>query len=167
MSDSEPFTIIRGNERNRVGSGTFTFDEPAPANSVLRFSAIGKVRINGQEVDPQAFYNFTHFSSYQIPIAEGATSISYQGFDCSGITCSMKDVSIFSLTNGVESTPTNTLVPTATNTALPTSTNTPLPTATNTPVPTPTNTPVPQDVCHAAIYRNGVLEMGPEIICPE
>jgi hypothetical protein len=69
----------------------------------LRFSAIGKVRLNGQLVSPQVpTYSLEHYNSYLVPVAAGATSVSYQGeadgwFGCGvSLQCAMKDVSIVS-----------------------------------------------------------------------
>lgn len=65
------------------------------------------------------------------------------------------------------SSPTPTTTPTPTDTPTPSPTPTPEPTPTPSPSPTATPNPTPEpDVCHEAIYRNGVLEMGAEIACP-
>jgi hypothetical protein len=101
LSDSVPYTLIRANERFQMGSGTFTFPGAAPEGSYLRFSAIGKVRLNGQLASPQVpTYSLEHYNSYLVPVAAGTTSVSYQGLDdgwfSCGIGCAMKDVSIVS-----------------------------------------------------------------------
>lgn len=143
MSDAVPFTLIRANERARQTSGTFTFPEPAPANSYLRFSAVGAVSINGQAVSPQnTIWSDHHFSSYFVPIPAGTTSVAYTGqTGWWGCCASMMDVSIVSQTTTAPptATPTDTPVP-PTNTP----TNTPTPTFT----PTPTNTPVATPVTY-------------------
>jgi hypothetical protein len=147
LSDSVPFTMIRANERIKVGSGTFTFSQPAPENAYLRFSAIGKVRINGQMVNPQVPTGHPeHFNSYFVPIPAGTTSVTYQSenddwYSCGTWGCGMKDVAIWSQSAGSGSVPTNTpMLPT--NTPVVPPTNTPVVPPTNTPVAPPTNTPV-------------------------
>ena len=138
MSDSVPFTIIRANERYQLNAGTLTFSSPAPANSYLRFSAIGGVKINGQSVSPQTFLGHEeHFSSYLVPIPKGATSVQYQGTSGWFGPAMIKDASVFSQSGGGGAAPTNTAVP-PTNTPGSQPTNTP----TKTPV-APTATPVP------------------------
>lgn len=146
------FRIIKAQQRYTTG-GVVHFDAPAPANSWLRFAAIGTVHINGSQVKPQVptLHN-EHFNSYFVPVAEGTTSVTiglstdnwYQG------PFRAKDLAFFSLNTGGEpSTPAFT--PTATSAAMPTATGTPIPaTATSTTTPTeipptstPTSTPAP------------------------
>jgi hypothetical protein len=101
FSDSVHFTMIRANERIMVNSGVFTFPQPAPANSYLRFSAVGRVRINGQLVGPQVPTSAAEsYNSYFVPVAAGTTRVVYEGQDddwwvCEGWGCGMKDVSIW------------------------------------------------------------------------
>lgn len=190
---------------------TLTFP-PAPAGAHLRFSANKGVKVNGQLVDPQILvrndngnsFSTNAHSSYWIPLAEGATSVTLQSVmrgtwpNCSNSYggCLIKDISVWSpnlasepsptptststatATATATTAPTDTPTPsptaepptatpeptfTATATATPTSTPTATPPATSTSTPTPTATP---DVCHEAIFRNGVLEMGPVRECP-
>jgi hypothetical protein len=141
LSDSVPFTLVRARERYFINSGTFTFNTPAPANSYVRFTAIGDViKINGQTVQPQVTKSHDeHFSSYLVPIPEGSTSVTYQGTGGWYGDSMAKDISIFSQTVEGGQTPTNTPAP-------PTPTPQPQnPTPTNTPVPNqPTPTPLPK-----------------------
>jgi hypothetical protein len=147
MSASKPFTIIKANQRFTTG-GTVHFTAPAPANSWLRFSGIGTVKVDGQTVAPVEFIGHPeHFSSYFVPIAQGKTSVTFAFSADTWYTGPFraKDISIWSksVSNEPTTTPTTapTLTPVPTETPLPTATPTETPTPTNTPTPTPTNTP--------------------------
>jgi hypothetical protein len=171
MSNSKPFTIIKANQRFTTG-GTVHFAAPAPANSWLRFSGIGTVKVDGVTVAPVEFIGHPeHFSSYFVPIAQGKTSVTF-AFSADTWYAGpfrAKDISIWSKSVSNEPTPTPTTAPTltpvpsatlepshtptATATATSTSTSTatvtptatlPPPTSTPTAVP-PTNTPTPQE----------------------
>lgn len=168
LSPSVPFTMIPGEQRliwrgpwddnTTFEERTLTFPTPAPANSFLRFSAIGKITLDGQLVSPlKVPYNQGVFSSYWIPIPEGTTRIQVDGGpDGWTDTWAAKDFSIWSK-NGASSsvgqapapaTPTNTPVPAATSTPLVTATATatttqPSPTTTS-PTATPTTVPASQ-----------------------
>lgn len=74
ISPSQPFTILRAVTRFLDGDGgMLTFATPAPENARLRFSAIGKVKVNGRVVDPAVPTSHPeHFNSYFIPIPAGA-----------------------------------------------------------------------------------------------
>jgi hypothetical protein len=84
ISPAVPFTII-GADRRYAGEEKVTFDRPAPANSMLRFSGIGaiSVSIDGapfqraqlQPGSTQGSGHVEHMSSYWHPIPEGARSI--------------------------------------------------------------------------------------------
>ena len=140
VSPSQPFTVIRANQRYTQG-GTITFPQPAPAGSYLRFSAVGTVSVNGTVVASQKSISYGHAASYFVPIAEGTTSVNIglSKFSSYNGPFIAQDFAFWSLnTVTPTATPTNTPVPpTATSTA----TNTPVP-PTSTPVP-PTATPVP------------------------
>lgn len=124
LSDSVPFTIIRSTPRIIQNNGIFTFQQPAPANSYLRFAAVGKIKINGKDVQPLVFSGKDeHFSSYLVPIPEGTSQVQYEGTGDWYGPSAMKDASIFSETvDGIvqpTATPTNIPTPTATPTPIP------------------------------------------------
>jgi hypothetical protein len=158
MSDSVAFTLIRTTSaRTFSHQGTITWGTPAPANSYLRFSAIGGVTINGQHRIPQMFnpatnasWSVGHFNSYLIPIPQGSTSATYASDNidqdwrpCSQHGCVLKDAAIFSAAAG-SSPPANTATPTkpaSTATATPTSAPGSPPPPTATPANSPTTVP--------------------------
>ena len=134
LSPSVPFTLIHATPRATNG-GRVTFDAPAPIGSYLRFSALGKVTVDGAPVTPALATNKREeHNSYFVPIAPGARSVViglsqddwYQG------PFQAKDFAVWSrgLVPTV-TTPTATLVP-------PTATSVP-PTSTPVPTATPTN----------------------------
>lgn len=100
FGNSVEFSMIRANERYATGGGVFTFPSPAPPRSFLRFSAIGTVNIDGQQVSPQVpTYAPEHANSYFVPLPPGATTVRYDGGPdgwWSGVPM-MKDVAIWSL----------------------------------------------------------------------
>jgi hypothetical protein len=77
LRPSVPFTVIHADKRAVLGkSGTVTFDAPAPAGAFLRFSAVGKVSVDGVEVQPQLPTSHPETAnSYFIPIAAGKRSV--------------------------------------------------------------------------------------------
>jgi hypothetical protein len=101
LSDSVPFTIIRANERHLRNEGTITFDTPAPAGSYLRFSGLGRVWIDGEEVPeiPGEDPHSGHFGSFWHQIPEGTTQLRYQGEQDwrGGGDPAIKDISIFAM----------------------------------------------------------------------
>ncbi|MGE5595823.1 MAG: hypothetical protein ACM3S1_07290 [Hyphomicrobiales bacterium] len=141
ISPAIPLQFIKADRRYVDGSGgTVYFNSPAPANAYLRFTAVGKVKVNGQSVSPQVpVSNQLQASSYFVPISEGTTSVQislskdgwYEG------PFMAKDFDIWSIGSS-EATPTNT--PTSTVTPSPTATPTQTPTQTST--VTPTSTPI-------------------------
>jgi hypothetical protein len=160
ISPAVPFTIIKAQQRFvDPNNSTVTFNSPAPANSMLRFSGIGIVQISfdggntwttAQRQTSSALagvghgYSAGHQSSFWTPIPTGAQSVKFQfsGEDWySTGPFIAQDFSIWSRTLLTGTNPTPTLIPT---TSQPTNTPTPIPNVTATPVvPTPTNTPVP------------------------
>jgi hypothetical protein len=195
INPSVPFTMVKPTtgDHGWIRSGeTVTFEQPAPANAYLRFSAWGNVEINDgsgyRPVTALKKRNEEHARSYFVSIPEGTQSVSVRmspsgwwsgpylahGFAIWSLSTTSPEPTstptpLPTETPIPEPTATNTLVPTATPTEIP-PTSTPEPTATPTPEPTstpipPTATPIP-DVCHNAVFRNGVLEQGGEIECP-
>lgn len=164
--DAQPsttFGIVHTSPRATSG-GTVTFDSPAPAGSMLRFSAICKPVVNGVVLSrqPSALmgenYHAEHFSSYSVAVPVGSTSasVSFVADDWYSGPCLLKGATIWSLNaapppptstpTGIANTPTATA--TAPATATPTSTQTPIPpTSTSIPTSTPTvsatSTPTP------------------------
>lgn len=149
VSPSIPFTMIKGNTRRVSSGGSVTFTAPAPAASMLRFSAQGRVEVNfgsgysvvqPQQPNDDGF----HFASYFVPIPAGAQTVTVRMTKGSGQWYTgpfwAKDFAVWTLgAPGPTSTPPNT--PTATNTPLPTNTPTVTPTPTSTPLPTATPQP--------------------------
>jgi hypothetical protein len=73
LSPSRPFSLIQG--PRVTNGGTVKFDQPAPPNSFLRFSALCRVTIDGKPVERQTFLGQTaHMSSYFVPIPVGKQS---------------------------------------------------------------------------------------------
>jgi hypothetical protein len=91
LSPSVPFTMIKGDRRyvyDNEAPDTINFARPAPANSFLRFSAIGtpQISLNGGSQwtnavrqqgnsELEGFHHPEHFSSYWTPIPAGTQSI--------------------------------------------------------------------------------------------
>ena len=74
ISPAIPFSIQSVSPRFIGDSGTVTFP-PAPANAILRFSAIGRPIVNGVSRNPVTFQGQPeHWSSYNVPIPQGSTS---------------------------------------------------------------------------------------------
>lgn len=158
INPSIPFSMVKADRRYVTSSSqTVTLAAPAPANSYLRFAALGTVSVS---LDGGPFVPATRqweaqnraegASSYWHPVPAGTQSVRFQ-FSTRGGWYNgpyiAKDFGIWSLEGGAPSTPTT--APTATSTSTPSPTlpptNTAIPTVTNTPVPTstpePTETP--------------------------
>ncbi len=170
VSPSTPFTMIKADKRYVKGDSVdhvITFNSPAPPDSYLRFSAVGRVAVNGVYVEPvkpqPAFHGW---KSFFVPVPEGTRQISLRFDQCYDWWCgpeAAKDFAIWSRTvkptATSTATPTPTPVPptaTPTATATPTSTPTPIPpTATPTPTPSPTPTmtptPSPERICYESL----------------
>lgn len=170
MTPSAPFTLIHTTTPHVVltgNGGAVTFQSPAPAGALLRFTAIGSVIIDGVPVS--SVDNVTHIehaSNYVVPIAQGTTSVNIGITQDSWLPTSYngaKDFTVFSLEVSSPSSPTPTATssplpatPTATPTVQPSPTAIATATPTNTPSPTPlpstatptaTSTPIPTDDC--------------------
>jgi hypothetical protein len=144
LNPAQPFQIIRAAER--AGSA-FTFRDPAPADSYLRFAGFGALEISldggqtwvaaqRQAQQKDGGYNA---SSYWHPVPAGTTAFQVRGTESapSSGPWHVQDVAIFSRAPKTTPTPTATRTPTATATLLPTVTSTPTQVA---PTSTPTAT---------------------------
>ena len=173
-----PFEIIKTDHRgsNTAAVDTFNFSTPLPADSVVRFEAFsdtgaGAVRVafgNGPWVTPTKMSAHTkpeNAVSYTVAGVEGATSITIEvvqgGY---GFVRDINNVSAYALGVAPSTPPTGTATPTATASPSPSPTMTPSPSPTPSASPSPSPTPSP--VCNEALYRNGILEMGPVRSCP-
>jgi hypothetical protein len=147
LSPSVPFTIIKADRRAILGpSGTVNFNAPAPAGAVLRFSAIGRVMVDGQVLNPQRpTMQYELLNTYAVPITSGKQSVNIS-LSCNGWYCGpyqAKDFHVWSRSQSAPSGPaaTATAVPSSTPPATnPTATSTPRPA---TPTAAPTRTPTP------------------------
>ena len=119
LTPSVPFTIIHTDRRTTVG-GTVQFNAPAPANSYLRFSAIGRVSVNGVVVSPAiATSHLEAHNSYWVAVPQGATSVNIglSADDWYGGPFQAKDFAVWSKGGAVPTpttvpaTPTRTVVP--------------------------------------------------------
>ncbi len=111
ISPAVPFTIIHGDKRmiNQTGQ-SINFDQPAPANSFLRFSAIGKISYslnNGSTYIAATKQLFTgavdHIAPYYIPIPASTQKVTFKfenddWYNCDTWGCIAKDFSFFSTT---------------------------------------------------------------------
>ena len=179
ISPSTPFTLIKTHTRALFQNGGITFDAPAPANSWLRFTAVGTVQysVNGgstyQPATKQVFLtHYEHMSSYFIPIPQGTQSVHFR-FTPDGWyngPYAAKDFAIWSrsASGSPPPTATPTVVATATRTPTPTATATRTPTA----VPTATRTPTPTGcslancvvvlpMCGPSVCASGVATASP------
>lgn len=156
ISNAIPFTMIKANRRyvstiDSTQNTPVTFNQPAPANAFLRFSAWGHTQVsfnNGstwQDAQPAASADLVnnqqhadHATSYWTPIPQGTQTVLFKFSPDSWFNgpFTAQDFAIWS--SDVPAQPTNTPVPTPTPTLAPTPTPTSLPTATPTPLPTPT-----------------------------
>lgn len=148
MSPTIPFTMIKPDKRIIMKDDvnkTVTFASPAPANSFLRFSALGRIEIsfnNGttwqvaqrQPVQPVPAYHPEHFSSYFIPIPQGTQSVqvrfSADDWYNTGFGMAFRDPAIWSLTT-----------PTVSPSPSPIPSPSPLPSATPSPSPAASSKP--------------------------
>jgi hypothetical protein len=149
------FDIIKANVRYVGNGGTVTFATAAPANSYLRFSAVGRVSLDGGStyLTPQIpTTKNEHFNSYFVPIAQGTTSVTVTLATDVWYTGPFRAKDFHVWTMGGSGP---TLTPTNTPTATPTQSNpTHTPTATATASPTPTNTPSPPTgTCVPFVYK--------------
>ncbi|MCC7363130.1 MAG: hypothetical protein IT303_02065 [Dehalococcoidia bacterium] len=80
ISPARPFTILQANERFVEGDGgTVTFPAPAAAGAHLRFGAIGRVKVDGRDIEPVVpTEKAEHFNSYWVPIPEGTTQVTVE-----------------------------------------------------------------------------------------
>ncbi len=175
ISPAIPFTIIKADKRYVDSTSSFqkiTFNSPAPANSYLRFAAVGEPLLsfdNGatsnalttQPTSQEGLNNgevlWGHAASFFTPIPQGTQSVYIKlrahpgNWYTENYGMIAQDFAIWSTTVGGVVQPT--AIPTsvvATNTPTPTAipnvTSTPSPTATHTPTPSPippTPTPTP------------------------
>ncbi|MFW5703888.1 MAG: LamG-like jellyroll fold domain-containing protein [Patescibacteria group bacterium] len=153
ISPAVPFTIIRADKRyvgKYTANKSVTFPSAAPANSYLRFSAIGSsIEIsldNGttwSTVTPVVpTTNSGAFNSYWYAVPEGTTTVEFRGTDWWGGEWLVKDMALFSETvvsSGGDPSPTPTAEPTVEPTVEPSPTEEPTPT--EVPSPTPTTNP--------------------------
>lgn len=164
MTNATPFTLIKSDKRRVTKSNEIvTFQEAAPENSYLRFSAWGTVDLsfdNGTtwtkaaraegSSEAEGNHHPEHASSYFTPIPTGTTSVMFKfsgdGW-YSGFPYAAKDFSVWSKTitsKNLLGEPTQT--PSETPTATLTMTLTPTPTPSPMVSPSPTNTPLPTAV---------------------
>lgn len=153
ISPAIPFSMIKANVRMVKDENTpVVFNQPAPANSKLRFAAAGSTQVsfnNGpfQSAKPQ-YGNLpdpTHVANYMIDIPAGTTNVRFKMTDTGAGGVMAKDFSIWTrdITSIPTSAPTATTMPTVSQ-STPTPTPIPsIPTATPTKIPTPTATPKP------------------------
>jgi hypothetical protein len=153
IAPSQPFTMIKGDKRYALNGQTVTFQQPAPANSNLRFSGIGNIQVsfNGGSMQQARKQPSTdpgtpeHFTSYWMPIPQGTQTVKFQISSDSYVSSSelrAKDLAIWSKNQTSQPTPitqTNPPTPIAT----PTRTSTPSPTSIGTPISTPRPTATP------------------------
>lgn len=154
ISPSTPFTMVKANQRYLGGSGgTITFDSPAPANSYLRFSALGSVEVSlngGPYAAAQRQWEVQNraegASSYWHPVAQGTSTVQFRLSARSWFNGPFiaKDFAIWSssaASGSLPQLPPATATPTAQPaTATPTATSTPTSTQPVTNA-TPTSTP--------------------------
>lgn len=183
ISPAIPFSMIKANRRMVRDETPVTFNQPAPANSFLRFSAAGNIQIstnNGpfQSVTKQPSTGTTnpggHVASYFVPVPAGTQTVKFRMTDSGAGGVRANDFAIWSM-DTINGTPipatntpvvsTNTPTPTIpvatatptrtpTPTVTPTRTPTPSPTQTPTPSPSPTNTPTPTTIVKVGDLNN-------------
>lgn len=162
ISPSVPFSIQRVGPRYLDTAGSFSVP-----SGMLRFSAICKVKVNGQLVAPQKATNHTdHFNSYFVPVPGGTATIEFAADSGYSSPCFAKDFHIWNLSGGPTATPTTA----TTATPMPptaTPTNTPVP-PTATPTRTPTPTPQPRYRCQVRQGNNWVTvwDQSGSGVCP-
>lgn len=144
VSPAVPFKMIKADRRMVRDETAVNFNEPAPANSKLRFSAAGRVQLsfNGgafQSVTrlPGTQPSDSHVASYFVPVPQGTTSVRFRMTDSGAGGVHAKDFAIWSQ-NGVSSPPNPTTASTSRPTVTQTVSPTPRVTATARPVDTAT-----------------------------
>lgn len=154
---STPFTLLHADRRyvDASNGAAVAFTAAAPANSYLRFAAVGNsmevsfdggLRWEAAALQAQSRYDTAKFQTYWMPIPAGTTGVMIRGLNWWGGGWHARDIAVFSQTTGPlpTLTPTIPVTPSPTNTVAPTNTPTLTPTPTNTPIPptaTPTSTP--------------------------
>lgn len=114
ITPSVPFTMIKA-DRRMVWDNTVpvTFQQPAPAQSKLRFSALGSVQISVndgayQAVTPQPGTqpNSTHAASYFVDIPQGTQTVRFKLGDVGAGGVHAKDFALWSQSISVVATAT-------------------------------------------------------------
>jgi hypothetical protein len=145
VSPSLPFTMLRPIGNGSVHGSTnttVTLPQPAPANSFLRFSAFGTIKVSydhGAWVSPHmqdTGWRAEGASNYLTPVPAGTRTISFQGTSRGGATWWIDDVAVWAST-----APTTLPVQTSPPATTPTPTAPP-PTQAPAPTPTPSTAPV-------------------------
>jgi len=107
ISPSVPFSMLRPIGTGTVHDGsntTVTLPMPAPANSFLRFSAFGNIRVSYDQAGSASphmqdtGWRFEGMSSYLSPVPAGTRTISFSGSTRGGMAWWMEDVSVWALT---------------------------------------------------------------------
>jgi hypothetical protein len=158
ISSATPFTMLNASRRaaNPSDAGPMTFAAPAPANSRLRFTGIGKnlqVSFNGgpwQAAQRQAYsqqLGEEHFDSYWMPVPAGTQTVQFRGTNWFAGSWIVQNVAIWATDTAAAPAPTfaPTSAPTAAPTSAPTAARTVAPTPAPTAAPTaaPTSAPLP------------------------
>lgn len=174
LSPAVPFTMLKANPRYIQESGTVTFP-PAPANAILRFSAIGKPVVNGAARNPVTYQGHPeHFSSYNVPIPQGATSATIQmvKHDWYEHGYLAKDFSVWAQNaiGGVTTVPTNSPSPSISSALTPTPTGalspSPSLSPSTSPTPSPSKTPTPTSVAGGSLLKIYAAGSGARSIFP-
>ena len=150
-----PFTMLPADRRfiNAANDEAVGFSAAAPANSFLRFAAVGNnievsfdggLRWEAAALQSQTRVDSSKFQTYWMPVDAGTSSVMVRGTNWWGGGWHVRDIALLSETTGelptltptVYHTPTNTPTATQTNTATPTPSPTIAPTATPTSAPT-------------------------------
>lgn len=108
VGPGQHMTMIKADKRlvSNTTNHTFVFDEPAPANSHLRFSGIGEdlevsfdggsTWQNAQVQKSRIGQTREHFKSYWMPIPAGTTSVRFRGGNWWGGEWAARDATIWS-----------------------------------------------------------------------
>jgi hypothetical protein len=146
VAPAVPLSFVKTDHRHADELGTFQFAQPLPANALVRFEAFsdtgaGAVRV---KFDNGAWLTPTKMSTHTKP--ENAVSYNISGV--TGATTITVEVvqggyGFVKGINNVEAFVLGSVTP-----------------------PPPPPPPPPVDVCNEALYRNGVLVMGPVRACP-
>jgi hypothetical protein len=86
ITPAAPFSIIRAQQRSVEDGGTISLEAPAPANAMLRFSAIGVVELsfdggttwNAAQRQDEEVHHAEHLSSYWTPIPAGTQQVQFR-----------------------------------------------------------------------------------------